>query len=116
MNFMKSSSNGISKKSKGKGFGIELSSVIMGLERIQHPPRQQHQKCYLTICSLGKSQPKQQVCDTTRNTYHFHLNRCPPHFSEGQVQQKGGFLGDPRGICKGGSKEQEEHHYRSRSR
>jgi hypothetical protein len=50
-------------------------------------------RCYRTICSLGKSQPKHQVCDTTGNTYHCHLNRCPPHFSEGQVQHKGGFPG-----------------------
>jgi hypothetical protein len=57
--------------------------------------------CYRTVCGLGKAQPKQQMCDTTGDTYHYHLNRYPPRFSEGQVQHKGGFLGDPRGIARG---------------
>jgi len=60
--------------------------------------------CYRTVCSLGKSQPKQQMCDTIGDTYHCHLNRYLPHFSEGQVQHKGGFLGDPRGIAMGQGK------------
>jgi hypothetical protein len=58
-------------------------------------------QCYHAICSLGKSQHKKQVCDTTRDTCHCHLNRYPPHFSDGQVQHKGDFQGDPRGIARG---------------
>jgi hypothetical protein len=59
---------------------------------------------YCTVCSLGKFQPKSQSCDTIGDTYHCHLNRYPPRFSEGQVPHKGGFLGDPRGIAKGEAK------------
>jgi hypothetical protein len=56
--------------------------------------------CYHTVCSLGKSQLKQQVFDTIGDTYHCHLNKYPPCFSNGQVQHKGGFPGDPRGVVR----------------
>jgi hypothetical protein len=88
-------------KSKRKGFGIDFPSVVMGLDRIQNSPWKRLQKCYRTNFSFGKAQPKQQVCETTRDTYHCHLNRYPSHFSEGQVQHKGGFPGDPMGIARG---------------
>ena len=39
-----------------------------------------------------------------RLSYHCHLNRYPSCFSEGQVQHKGGFLGDPRRIAMGEAK------------
>jgi hypothetical protein len=31
--------------------------------------------CYHIVCSVGKSQPKQQVCDTNGDTYHCHCYR-----------------------------------------
>jgi hypothetical protein len=65
---------------------------------------------------LGKSQPKKQVCDITGNTYHCHLNRYSTRFSEGKVQNKSGFPGDPRGIEREEFKELEEHPYRSRTK
>jgi hypothetical protein len=57
--------------------------------------------CYLIVCNLGKSQPKKKVCDTTRGTYDYNLNRYPPHFSNEHVQHNGGFPSDPRGIARG---------------
>jgi len=65
--------------------------------------------CYRTVCSLGKSQPKHQVCDTTGDTYHCHLNRYPLCFSVGKVQHKGGFSGDPKGIAKEKLRRRMEH-------
>jgi hypothetical protein len=66
--------------------------------------RTQYAYCCHIVCSLGKNQPKQQVCGTTENTYHYQLNRCPPHFSEVKIEHKGGFLDDPRGIEMGGGR------------
>jgi hypothetical protein len=63
--------------------------------------------CYHMICSYGKSQPKQQMCDIARDTYHCHLNKYPPRFSDGQVQHKGDFPGDLKGT-KGTSTRVEE--------
>jgi hypothetical protein len=75
--------NGFVSQAMGKGFGIDLPSVVMGSKMFQNPPWKRPKKCYRTICSLGKSQPKPQMCDTTGNNYRRHLNRCPPRFSEG---------------------------------
>jgi hypothetical protein len=65
-------SNGVIKQAMGKGFGIDLPSVVIGSERIQNSAQQWRQKCYRTDCSLGKSPT--QATSVRHNWGHLSLS------------------------------------------
>jgi hypothetical protein len=61
--------NGVSRKAKGKGFGIACQSVIRVRKRIQNPPRQRRQNVIAQVVGWENPDPTTKMVTTLRDTY-----------------------------------------------